>query len=213
MRAPRSLRCRECGTLFHRKPSQLAKVTTFGILCSIPCFAKAKERLYLGENNPNFRGRNFDEGGYRLISPAASLKLGLGKIKEHHAVVFGQLGIDKLPQSTNVHHRDCNILNNDPSNLQLMSGSDHRWIHKQYGSAALKAIAQGKVPLKEAVSWSDDPTRAWYLLVMDSINQGVVHKHLADKHGPGDYSRALLAKPVSVTFELTDDITTKEATA
>jgi len=79
-----------------------------------------------------------------------------------------------VPEGYCIHHRDCNIYNNDPSNLALLTNSDHRWIHKQYGNATLWAFCNNKVSLEDLISWSNNPERAKNLLTK-SIQE--INKH------------------------------------
>lgn len=85
--------------------------------------------------------------------------------------MFEYLGIDKIPEGHCVHHRDCNVDNNDKENLVILSNSDHRWIHKQYGSSTLWAYYYNKVTLIELVEWSNDKDRAKRLIPLNIIGQ------------------------------------------
>ena len=187
--------CRECGTEFPRKLSEARKVV-WGNFCSPSCMSSARSRLTLGDGNPNWKGRNFDSDGYKIFSPQASLMFGYGRVKVHQAVAMGQLGLTKIPKGLHVHHRDCDIQNNDPRNLQLLNASDHKWIHKQFGSATLWAIVNGKVDIDEASTWSDDPLRANTILTFDITSQSAVFKYLNIKFGVVDVARVVALKPV-----------------
>lgn len=162
-RSAPNARCAECGIELHKKPYSIKKAK-FGSFCSVECSSKFKTRAYIGDGNPNFKNRLFDSDGYRIYSPQASLAHGFGRIKEHHAVTFLTLGIRSLPNGMHVHHRNCDPLDNSPENLQLLTIPDHKWLHKQYGSAAMRAIVDGRVGYEEASLWSDDPARALMLL-------------------------------------------------
>lgn len=180
-KAPRKrqeTRCRECAKLFPCKSSQTKVV--WGNFCSRQCLSSFRSRVTVGSGNANFKGRNFDQDGYRIFTPQASLKLGLGRMKVHHAVALTVLGIKSIPKGMHVHHRDCDVLNNDPSNLALLTNSDHRWLHCQYGTAGLSAITKGLVDLGEAASWSDDPLRAAYLLMVNVETQAKLGEMLGD---------------------------------
>jgi hypothetical protein len=190
------VRCRECGSLFQQKKSQAERNKIWGSFCSDECSSKARSRLTAGELNPNWRGRNFDSDGYRIYTPAASLGLGLGRIKVHHAQTFLKLGIKKLPAGTHVHHRDCDQLNNSPKNLVLMTISDHKWLHKQYGTATLRAVAHGLLSADEAASWSDDPLRALSLLVQDLESQAAIFEYLKSTGKQLDVGRLSAMKAV-----------------
>lgn len=207
--APRerqSTLCRECGKEFHLKKSQAARNTAHGNFCGKVCFSAFRSRIYIGEGNPNDKGRNVDYDGYRIFSPPASLGLGLGRIKMHIAVTLGVLGIKKIPLGLHVHHRDCDVLNNDASNLQVLTASDHKWIHKQYGVATLRAIERGKVDIDDAAQWSDDPIRAKTLLLNNLPNQAVFFKYCVEKFGSADLAMVVAAKPTRVTFVEVDEL-------
>lgn len=199
-------RCKECGIEFKRKASHAARNNAFGNFCGIPCLSAAKKRLYRGDANPNSNGRNMSHDGYRLFSPAASLGLGLGKIKMHHAVAFQSFGITKLPAGLHVHHRDCDVLNNEPGNLQVMTSSDHKWLHHQYGVATLRAIMQGKIDIQDASLWSDDPLKAFGLLIADVTSQAVSYRYWLQKHGSVDLGAVASARPVRANFIEVDEL-------
>lgn len=173
-KAPRkrnTVNCAECGKLFPLKKSQEKRNKCWGSFCSKDCSSLFQSRMRTGEKNPNFKNRNYCSDGYRLYTPQASLKLGFGKVKLHHAITFRELGIRSIPSGYHVHHKDCDIMNNDRLNLQLISNSDHKWIHKEFGSATLWAFERGKILLSDIVSWSSDPIRAKFLLLSNIVNQ------------------------------------------
>lgn len=167
-------KCTNCGKDFHLKESQVKRYNrNMGTFCSMSCSTEYKKEFYLGKNNPNYRGSQYDSDGYRINHYPK-----VGRIKEHHFVAFNILDIKKVPEGYCIHHRDCNIYNNDPSNLALLTNSDHRWIHKQYGNATLWAFCNNKVSLEDLISWSNDPERAKKLLpksIME-INKHEEHK-------------------------------------
>lgn len=163
--------CSECGTMFHRKPSHRNKNYSLGMFCSITCMAKFMSVAYLGENNPNNRNRLTCPDGYRIYSPQASTILTGKKIKVHTAVAMEVLGIKAIPKGFHVHHRDCDVMNNTPENLAMLSVSDHVWLHKQFGSASLWAYSREKVSLDSLVSWSQDHERASLLLTTNLLTQ------------------------------------------
>lgn len=163
--------CKQCGTMFHRKPYR-KKTNKLGFFCSIACLASYKSIAYLGENNPNNRYRETDYDGYPIYSPQCPEGFVNGKkVKIHIAVAMETLGLDKIPKGFHVHHRDCNVMNNVPTNLVVLSTSDHVWLHKQFGRATLWAYMQGKIKAEDLVSWSDDPERANYILMLDVTQQ------------------------------------------
>jgi hypothetical protein len=94
-----------------------------------------------------------------------------GRIKLHHKVVFEYLDINKLPENYCVHHRDCEITNNSEENLLLITWSNHRWLHKNFGNATLWAYCHNKVSLEELCSWCKNPEKAKKLLPLNIIKQ------------------------------------------
>lgn len=157
--------CTTCGKEFHMKESQKKRYSrTLGVFCSVVCSAKNKSESYLGEKNPNNKGRNTDHDGYRIYSPHASGIVSGKKVKLHIATAMEVLGVEKIPKGFHVHHRDCDILNNHPDNLAVLSVSDHVWLHKQFGNATLWAYSREKISFDQLVSWSDNEERAIRLL-------------------------------------------------
>lgn len=159
--------CNNCDKRFHLKPSAIKRYNrTMGTFCSTKCSSEYKKSYYRGEVNPNYRGRQYDNDGYRINHYPK-----VGTMKEHHYVVFNFLNIDKLPKGYVVHHRDCDIYNNIPSNLALLTESDHRWIHKQYGNATLWAFMKDKIDVDSLIEWSNDKEKATILLSLSIIKQ------------------------------------------
>ena len=163
--------CTNCNIKFHLKPSQKKKYNrNMGEFCSMKCSTEYKKNFYKGKNNPNYRGKQYDNDGYRINHYPK-----IGRIKEHHYIVLNYLKLDKIPKGYVVHHRDCNIYNNVPENLCLLSPSDHRWLHKQFGNATLWAYCNNKISYSEIVSWSNDPERC-KIIQLNLINQSGVFK-------------------------------------
>lgn len=55
--------------------------------------------------------------------------------------------------------------------LALLSWSDHRWLHKNFGNATLWAYINNKVTLDEICSWCRDSEKAKILLQTNIITQ------------------------------------------
>ena len=161
--------CPVCSTDFHRKPSQLKRFDKFTPTCSVTCRAKLMSKLYLGTKNPNYKNRNVTDGGYLIHPPNAVGKYSSMKI--HQAVVCEALDIVKVTEGVHIHHRDCNILNNAPDNLLVISPKYHVWLHKQFGNATLWAIYNNKISIDEVVNWSDNRPLAKKLLQMTLEHQ------------------------------------------
>ena len=189
------------------KPSQLARYSRkAGTFCSISCAAIFKRTFYAGSRNPNYKGRNTDCDGYRIHVPTAS-GIGsdnyLGRMKLHQAVCCSALGISKMPKGVHIHHRDCDVLNNEPWNLAVMTVSDYKWIHKQYGIATLWALMHGKASLDDLVSWSDEKHRAEWLLLSCIDVQADISRMLGDGNL---ITHVAEVKPVRAEFSFVDEI-------
>ncbi len=159
--------CTNCNKSFHLKESAIKRYNrTLGIFCSQQCSTEYKKKHYKGKNNPNYRNREYDSDGYKIIHYPT-----LGSIKEHHYVVFSILNINKIPKGYCVHHRDCNIHNNLPENLAVLSISDHKWLHHQFGNAVLWAFRNNKISLESLIEWSNEKEKAKQLLTINLLNQ------------------------------------------
>lgn len=160
--------CTQCGCEFHIKESQKKRYKrNHGYFCSTTCVANFRKGKFLGEENPNFRIQvDRDTDGYKLAYIPK-----FGRIKLHHKVVFEYLNIDKIPKNMGVHHRDCNVDNNSEENLVILSHSDHKWLHKQFGNATLWAYVNKKISLEELLQWSNDRERAKILLPLSILDQ------------------------------------------
>ena len=155
--------CATCGKDMHLKPSKLKKLK-HQPTCSTACMAKYREKVYSGSKNPNYRARTENGDGYRVVPPYANGMFVVSDEKlMHKAVASETLGVRKI-RGFHVHHRDCDVLNNSPENLAVLTASDHKWIHKQFGVATLWAVMKGKVSFDDLISWSDDRERASRLL-------------------------------------------------
>lgn len=154
--------CTECGVAFHIKESRKRRYKrTQGYFCSTKCVADFRKKAYIGINNPNFR--NAETGNGYLLDRLPKF----GRIKLHHKVCFEYLNINKLPNGYCIHHRDCQINNNDPENLALITCSDHRWLHKNFGNATLWAYLNNKISINELCDWCKNPERAMKLLQLN----------------------------------------------
>ena len=94
-------------------------------------------------------------------------------MKLHQAICCEILGVNRIGSGLHVHHRDCDVRNNEAENLSILSVSDHRWLHKQFGNATLWAYFHGKVDKNSLISWSDDKGRADRLLDLSVLNQSI----------------------------------------
>lgn len=177
---PNKVSCTECGKLHYKKPSELLKYKRqLGFFCSVSCLGAWKSKHQKGVNNPNFRNKMYDYNGSRLVHSDT-----YGRQKLHHAIAFEVLDIDNIPKGYAIHHRDCNHANNSASNLALLSASDHRWLHAQFGSATLWAFVNGKISSTNLVEWSNDPWRALCLLNLNLPTQKIIQDFMINKITP-----------------------------
>ncbi|AXH72162.1 MAG: putative intron-encoded HNH endonuclease [Siphoviridae sp. ctdc_1] len=170
LKAVKDTKCDTCGKMFHVKRSQKIRYSrTLGYFCSNTCLAKCKETAYSGDKNPNHKAATADADGYLIWQRSSITDERIKEKKLHRAVACETLQVIKIGEDLHVHHRDCDILNNAPVNLSIMTVSDHRWIHKNVGNAVMWAISKGFISTSEVSKWSSDPERCEKLL-----NQSVV---------------------------------------
>lgn len=100
-------------------------------------------RDYTGVNNPNWHGgRHLHEKGYVRIKlpdhPRADPK---GYVYEH--IVVAEAKVDRpLKEREQVHHKDRDRANNDPSNLVVLTESEHIDVHRHAGDVHTGAAAK-----------------------------------------------------------------------
>lgn len=162
--------CTQCNKDFFLKVYKLNK-GKLGTFCSANCSSEYIAEYYKGKNNPNYRAKMYDDDGYLLDHIPK-----VGRVKVHKYVTLQYLGIAYIPKGYHIHHRDCNIHNNDIENLAILTVSDHMWIHKQFGSATLWAFYHNKISLELLVSWSNDKHKANKILTTNLKNQIGVFK-------------------------------------
>ena len=187
--------CKMCGIKFPLKKSQAEK--SKNSFCGKQCKASYFSQYYQGERNPNYKGKNRDQDGYVI----GSFHKNGTRVKLHRANSLEASGLNKIPDGMQVHHKDCDRTNNDPSNLAFMTRSDHNWLHKQFGNATLWAYENGKISLSDLESWSDNPDRARRLLISSVELQGTAAKMLCEKYG-FDVNKAInYMTPIKVELE------------
>lgn len=123
------INCGYCDKEFEIKPSSKTRRN----YCSKDCQAKAYEQRYAGERNPNYKGKTEDFDGYPIHISITTRR----RTNIHREVVMEYLNIKSIPSGYNVHHKDCDKINNKPENLVLLNHSDHRWLHKNFGNTVL----------------------------------------------------------------------------
>lgn len=146
--------CPICGESFHLKPSKKAKDKTH--CCSQECLSIMRHNNMLGKNNHQFGLKGKDNPtwktdekithyGYRKIRKLDHpFKDCNGFVFEHRLVAEQYLlteensvvieGKKYLKPEYDVHHKDENRLNNNPSNLQVLTKKEHRTLHNKKNS-------------------------------------------------------------------------------
>lgn len=83
------------------------------------------------EHNRWKGGRSVASNGYVLVRVGIGHHLAdvRGYAYEHRVVAEGKLG-RRLQPDEQVHHRDHNKQNNDPSNLEVVTAEEHRFEHR-----------------------------------------------------------------------------------
>lgn len=148
--------CRECGTVFSTYPSKIKQGR--GVYCSRVCsdkntLIKHGQRISpdtefrRGERHPWYKGTTFirsRKGGrpYRLVyTPDHPHSDNRGYVREHRLIIEKHIK-RYLHKDEIVHHIDGNTLNNDITNLQVMSKKEHdrmntplnihrRWVERE----------------------------------------------------------------------------------
>lgn len=84
-----------------------------------------------GHQHHNFIGRASDNKGYYTVArPDWWTGPNKGRVFEHHVVYCLANGLTELPKGYVIHHIDHDPGNNDPSNLQLLTPSEHTKLHQ-----------------------------------------------------------------------------------
>lgn len=95
--------------------------------CSRKCMSQYRAKTHNGSNHHGWKGGIFEWGGYLR----KHIYLGNGRSENHHlhrVIMEEHLG-RKLTTDEVVHHIDRNKKNNDISNLQVMTWSEHSKLH------------------------------------------------------------------------------------
>jgi hypothetical protein len=116
--------------------------------------SRGAPRAFLRGHNRRGQGKGWIEGGYRYISVNGK------KIAEHRHIVQQREGRPLGPNEV-VHHVDGDKLNNDSSNLALLSRSEHsglsrgtkqkRWPEEE--KARARALRRAGLSIQE-VAWA-----------------------------------------------------------
>lgn len=96
--------------------------------------SNSRKGITCKENNPNWKGGEYINRGYKYIRvPEDTIDSYRGYIREHRYVMSNHLG-RPLNISEHIHHIDGNKLNNNISNLTIMTNSEHLSLHYPKGS-------------------------------------------------------------------------------
>lgn len=113
-RTGKTFKCVICHVLFYRTLSEIKRNRIR--FCSKKCAGKNAT----GENNPSWKGGyHITENGYKRLT---------NRNYEHRMVMEKALG-RKLGLDECVHHKDHDKLNNNISNLQLLTYKEHAQLH------------------------------------------------------------------------------------
>lgn len=183
-------KCVVCNNDMYVRPSAIKKSSGWGFSCSKECgkINRAKHTKGIsnhqfglkGAKNSSFTGvEKINQYGYRLIyMPEHNRANHAGYIYEHNLIMERHIKRElkfygyKNPKNEICHHIDRNKLNNDISNLQLMSEREHFKLHKLEDNYSLRA---GKS--KSAINQNDaDLIRCEYKHTV------VTQKYLAKKY-------------------------------
>lgn len=156
--------CPICGNRFHVKPYHQQRFNT--VCCSMDCSKEFRRRYMLGEGNHQFGLKGdknsswksdvrINEYGYRLIRMLDHpFKNKSDFVLEHRLVAEQYLlteensievdGKRYLKKEYDVHHIDGNKLNNDKSNLLVLTRGEHTKLHNE-----MRAKKQNKKPESE----------------------------------------------------------------
>jgi hypothetical protein len=103
---------------------------------------KGKKRTFSEKWKRNISAGKFkhaDENarGYRITGAGyKEFTRGEHKGRSEHVVIMESLIGRRIKRSEHVHHKDRNKLNNHPSNLQLLTISEHAALHRKEDAAA-----------------------------------------------------------------------------
>ncbi|MFV8862658.1 HNH endonuclease signature motif containing protein [Serratia fonticola] len=104
--------------------------------------SKGKKRTFSEKWKRNIsagRLRHADENarGYRINSAGyKEFTRGEHKGRSEHVVIMESIIGRRIERNEHVHHKDRNKLNNHPSNLQLLTISEHAALHRKEDAAA-----------------------------------------------------------------------------
>lgn len=146
-----NLECAVCGKPIYRKPYQI-RSAKHNPCCSLECMGKLRGNIYKGKNNPNygitgsksklFAGKEIIHCGYvwvyvpehPFVVPDAGMRVRKHRLIAEQFLLTEENSVEingkrYLKPEFDVHHKDGNKLNNEPSNLEILTRSQHAKIH------------------------------------------------------------------------------------
>lgn len=151
---PNYISCANCGKLVYKKPREQNKSKTGMLCCSYKCLGEIRKIIYKGKKNPNYGNsgvhsplhkseKRLNSQGYILMALDYEHPFAIDKfwIREHRYLAEKYLMTDEqsitidgkkyLNPIYDVHHKDFNKTNNDLSNLQILTRSEHKKLHHE----------------------------------------------------------------------------------
>lgn len=143
--------CKICNKPLFHKPSRIKKSKN-GITCSRECAGKLKSILYKGEGNHQYglkgelnsshiKGEIIRDGYKYTHTLDHPLRTANDRIRSHRLIAERELMVDEqsilidgkkyLDPKLEVHHKDGDRLNNDISNLVILTKGEHMKIHRK----------------------------------------------------------------------------------
>lgn len=155
-----NMTCPICGKRFHRKQCRLKTGSQrYGFTCSLDCSREVRKIAMTGENNHQYglkgdKNASFIDGDINGKNNTVNDRLVYvgywyakkhlnGRVKKHRYIVeknhecFDNKNFEKigdwyyLKEGLDVHHIDLNHDNNDLSNLQILTKSEHVTLHNK----------------------------------------------------------------------------------
>lgn len=159
--------CACCWKPIYVRPDILKKWTKIWFTCSKECSAKIRERYYLWDKNPNYKWNKYTWDWYNSLDVLPTI----WNVKINNIIMQIVLWIPKTPKWFQIHHRDCNVNNNSPENLTLLTHKEHTYIHKMMGKIWLIAYSRWLISDEYINSLIDDWWKTIWIINKNFLNQ------------------------------------------